>query len=241
MPCRPQRIDPVRPKRRRGDVDAGDRLRRNNKPAHRRRRCRHRIEDPFLEQFGVGKKQRRIPAKQDQAGYETGIGIARDVVIAFDAVGAAQDRRVRPPAVPKELDDGDHDRQTDPWNGSQHGHTDEADNRQPEFPALDTIDSLEVGNFDQADRRGDDDRGQSCGGQMLEKIRRHQQQQGDGERADDAGHLRLGTGGLRNGRARRAAADREALEKSRGQIGRAKPHHLLVGVDVSPGPRRVGT
>ena len=40
----------------RGDVDAGHRLRCDNKPARRRRRRRHRIEDPILEQFGVGKK-----------------------------------------------------------------------------------------------------------------------------------------------------------------------------------------
>ena len=76
---------------------------------------------------------------------------------------------------------------------------------------------------------------------MSKKIRCHHEQQGDGERANDPGHLRLGSGGLGNGRARRAAANREALEKSGGQIGRPKSHHLLVGVDVSSGPRRVGT
>ena len=93
----------------------------------------HRGSDPRTARRW--QKTRCIPAKHDQAGYETGIGIARDVVVTLDVISAAQDRRVRPPAIPKELDDGDHNRQTDPWNGSQHGHTDEADNRQPEFPA----------------------------------------------------------------------------------------------------------
>ena len=77
--------------------------------------------------------------------------------------------------------------------------------------------------------------GKSCSRSGASK-----QQQGYGERADDAGHLRLGARGLRNRRARRAAADRKALEESGGEVGCAQPHHLLVGVDISAGPRRVG-
>ena len=56
----------------RSDIDAGHRLRRDDQPAHRRRRRRHRVEDPLLEQLGVGEKQGRIPAEQDQAGDRDG-------------------------------------------------------------------------------------------------------------------------------------------------------------------------
>ena len=35
-------------------------------------------------------------------------------MITLDAIGTAQDCRVRPPAVPEELDHGDDNRQTDP-------------------------------------------------------------------------------------------------------------------------------
>ena len=98
----------------------------------------------------------------------------------------------------------------------------------------------QVGDLDQADGRGDHDRGQCGGGQMLEQVRRHHQQQGNGERADDSGQLRSGARGLGHGRARRTAADRKALKESGGQIGGAEPHHLLVGVDIRAGPRRIG-
>ena len=50
-------------------------------------------------------------------------------------------------------------------------------------------------------------------------------------RADHAGELRLGAGRLGHRRARRAAADREALEEAGGEVGRAQPDHLLVGID----------
>ena len=38
------------------------------------------------------------------------------------ALDASQDRRVRAPAIPQELDDGDHDRQADARDRAQHGH-----------------------------------------------------------------------------------------------------------------------
>ena len=73
-----------------GDVDAGDRLGGDDQPAHRRRRCRHGVEHALLEQLGIGEEQRRVPAEQDQAGDQAGVGIARDVVVALDAVGPAR-------------------------------------------------------------------------------------------------------------------------------------------------------
>ena len=57
-------------------------------------------------------------------------------------------------------------------------------------------------DLDQADGRGDHDRGQCAGGQMLQQIRRRHQQQRDGERADDASQLRSGARGFRHRGAR---------------------------------------
>ena len=54
------------------DVDAGHRLRRDDEPPHRRRRRRHRAEHSFLEQFGVGEEQRRVPAEHHQSGNAAG-------------------------------------------------------------------------------------------------------------------------------------------------------------------------
>ena len=114
-----------------------------------------------------------------------------------------------------------------------------ADDRQPELPALDAIDSSQVGDLDQADGRGDHDCSQCAGGQMPEQVRRHHQQQGNSERADDSGQLGSGARGLGHGGARRTAADRKALKKSGGQVGDTEPHHLLVRVDIGTGPRRI--
>ena len=111
----------------------------------------------LLEQLGVGKEQRRIPAKEDQPGYLARVGIARDVMVALDAFGAAQHRRMRTPTVPEEFDDGDHDRQPDARDSTENGHPHETDNGQPELPTLDAIDADKVGDLDQADSRGDND------------------------------------------------------------------------------------
>src|SRR4051794_21419718 len=96
-----------------GDVDAGDRLCSDDQPPYRSWRRRHRIQHALLEQFGVGEEQGRIPPEQDQPRYPARIGISRDVMIAFDAVRAPQHGRVRPPAIPQELDDRHRDGQTD--------------------------------------------------------------------------------------------------------------------------------
>ena len=112
-----------------GDVYAGDRLRCNDQPAYGCRRCRHGVQDAFLEEFGVGEEQRRIPPKQDQPGDPACIRISRDVVITFDAMGATQYGGVWAPTVPQELGDGDGDCETYSWNHSEHCHADKADDR----------------------------------------------------------------------------------------------------------------
>ncbi|MHC2425729.1 hypothetical protein ACVIST_002474 [Bradyrhizobium elkanii] len=77
-------------------------------------------------------------------------------------------------------------------------------------------------------------------GQVLKQVRRYQQQKGDGQRADDAGQLRARSGGFRDRRARSAAADRKTLKKAGRQIGRAEPHHLLVGINAIAQSSRIG-
>ena len=59
------------------------------------------------------------------------------------------------------------------------------------------------------------------------------------QRADDARELRARACGLGHRRARRAAADREALEESGRQVGDAEPDHLLVRIDRRSQPRRI--
>ena len=77
--------------------------------------------------------------------------------------------------------------------------------------------------------------------QILEQRGREHQQQGDGERAHDSGELSPGARGLGHRRARRAAADREALKEARRDVGDPEAHHLLVRVDRCPQTRRIGS
>jgi hypothetical protein len=72
-------------------------------------------------------------------------------VIALDTFDAAEHGRMRAPTVPEELNDGNYNRESNAGNGAEHGHAREANNRKPELPALDAIDSSQVGHFDQAD------------------------------------------------------------------------------------------
>ena len=67
--------------------------------------------------------------------------MARDVVVALDAVDTSEDRRVRTPAIPQEFDDGNHDGEADARNRAQNRHAGEAADGQPEFPPLDAIDA----------------------------------------------------------------------------------------------------
>ena len=42
-------------------------------------------------------------------------------MVALDTIDATKDRVVRTPAIPEEFDDGNHDRQPDAWNRTEHG------------------------------------------------------------------------------------------------------------------------
>ena len=76
---------------------------------------------------------------------------------------------------------------------------------------------------------------------MLKEVWCHQQQEGNSQRADNAGQLSPGAGGFGHGGAGATAADREALKKSGRKIGGSEPNHLLVGIDTSAGSCRIGT
>jgi hypothetical protein len=82
---------------------------------------------------------------------------------------------------------------------AKYGHADCTDDREPELPALDAIDSSQVGDLDQADGRCDHDRSECAGGQILQQVRGHHQQQGNRKRTNDSGQLGFGARGLGHG------------------------------------------
>src|SRR4029077_8173644 len=139
------------------DVDTRDRLRRDDEPADGWRRVRTRIQNAFVEQFGVCEEERRIPTEQHKARDQTRLRIPRNVVIALNAFDAAEHGRMRAPAVPEKLNHGNRDRKSNTRNGTEYGYARKAHHRKPELPALDAIDSSQVGHFDQADGCGDND------------------------------------------------------------------------------------
>ena len=94
-----------------------------------------------MKQLGVREKEGRIPPEQHEAGDLPCLGITGYVVIALYTFDAAKHCRMRTPAIPKELNHCNHDRDGDARNGTEHGHTCEAGHRKPELPALDTIDA----------------------------------------------------------------------------------------------------
>ena len=128
--------------------------------------------------------------------------IARDVVIAPNAVNSAEHCVMRPPAVPQEFDDRDADRQADARNHAKHGHADEQ-----------TIDSQNSHcwmrkmrrrscELEQTDGRGDHDRSERAGGQILQQVGCEHQKERDRDCAHDSGQLRLRAGGFGDGCAR---------------------------------------
>src|SRR5215471_17495016 len=111
----------------RSDVDARNWFCRNDQPAYRSRRLLRCVQDTLFEQPGVGEEQGRVPAKEDQSGYLARVGIACDIVVALDAFSAAQHCKVRTPAIPQKLDDGDDDRQAYTRNCTKHRDAHQAD------------------------------------------------------------------------------------------------------------------
>ena len=74
------------------DVDARDRLGRDDHPPHGRGRASHGLEHALVEQLRVGEEERRVPAEQHEPGNQPRLRIARDVVVA-----ARRRRRGRAP------------------------------------------------------------------------------------------------------------------------------------------------
>src|SRR6185436_20274068 len=98
---------------------------------------------------------------------EPRIRIARDVVITFDAIGPSQHRRVRPPPIPEEFNDGDCDSKRDARDGAQNGNARKTKHRQPEFPSLYPKDADEILDLEETNGRCNDDGGKRAVGQML--------------------------------------------------------------------------
>ena len=89
----------------RGDIHAGDRLRRDDQPCDRERRCRHRIQNTLsLNNSALAKNKGASHRNSTKPRHLARIGIARDVMVAPDALDASQHRRVRTPTIPQELD-----------------------------------------------------------------------------------------------------------------------------------------
>ena len=57
-----------------GDVDAGHRLGGDDEPSDRGGRTRDGVENPVVEELGVGEEERRIPAEQDEPGIRWAFG-----------------------------------------------------------------------------------------------------------------------------------------------------------------------
>ena len=68
-------------------------------------------------------------------------------------------------------------------------------------------------------------------GRSWSSVGREQQQQRDRDSAHDPRQLRSGARRLGHWRARRAAADGEALKEAGRQVGDAETHHLLIRID----------
>jgi hypothetical protein len=105
---------------------------------------------------------------------------------------------MRAPTIPQELDHRDDDGQPYARDGTKNGNTHQTDDRQPELPTLNPINSNEVGDLDQTDSRGDHDRGQCGGRQVLQQIGSDQQQQRHSKRADDPCQLCSRSTGVRD-------------------------------------------
>src|SRR5262245_27234219 len=141
-------------------VNTGDRLGRDDNSPHRSRRFCNGVEHALVEELGVGEKERSIPTKQYQAGNATRGGITLDVVVAPNTIDSAEHCEMWAPAIPQELDDRNNYGDPNAGDHTEHRNADKTDNRQPEFQLLNAEDATQVCEFEQADGRGDHDRGE---------------------------------------------------------------------------------
>src|SRR5262249_10240462 len=111
------------------DIHAGHGLRLDHEPVYRERCVRYRITGAVAEQLRVGEEERRIPAQHHEPREQACCGIARDVVVALHAVHSAEDRGMRAPPIPEELEYRDDDGQGDTGYGAEDRYAGEADHR----------------------------------------------------------------------------------------------------------------
>jgi hypothetical protein len=103
-------------------------------------------------------------------------------------------------------------------------------------PTVQVIDS----QASQAHGRGDHDGRERGARQVAQELRRDEEQQRDRHGAHYAGELRLRTRSLGHRRSRRAAADGDALEESRGEVRGSQANHLLVRIHARARLRGIG-
>ena len=109
---------------------------------------------------------------------------------------------MRTPTVPQEFDDRQHHRDSNAWNGPEHGHSDGAQDRQPEFPVLNAIDARKILELEEADGCRDDHCRKGRVRKILEGHGRGDDDHPHDDGPDDARKLGLGAGGFRDRSAR---------------------------------------
>ena len=184
------------------------------------------------EELRVREEEWGVEPVDDQPRYLLGFGEADEVVVPLESRHPAQDGVVRPPGQADEVEqrqpDGDGDTLKDP----QHRHGEEGGQREVELRAALVEEPADALDLDQAECRPDDHGAQRRRGQVLQQPGREDDQGGDGRRPDDARQLGLGPRRLGHRRARRAAADREALEQAGCGVGKPQRDEFAVGVDL---------
>jgi hypothetical protein len=131
---------------------------------------RHGIEHAIAKQLGVCEEQRRVPAEQHEARHAPCVWITRHVVVALHVVYAPEHRRMRPPAVPQELEHRDGDGEADALDRAERDDAEEARHRQPELPPLYPIDAPQIGELEHLDRRRNHHRRERRHRQVCEQV-----------------------------------------------------------------------
>ena len=190
-------------------------------------------QDVLAEDLGIGEEQGRVPAEEHQARNALRLGMARDVVVALEPVDTAEHGIVGPPGAPDEAEQRQRDGDEDALD-----HADQRDARGNRRSRART-------------RRGAAGTGgrrlltstseihaeittapRAALGRFCSSVGAKTSRSAMHDRADHAGQLRLGARRFRHRGARRAAADREALEQPRGHVRRTERNELLVLVDL---------
>jgi len=147
---------------------------------------------------------------------------------------------MRSPRPPEERREGDHDRREDTGDDADERDPGEADDRQPGLGRPKPDEPERARQIDQRGRSDDDDGAEGGLREVARDAGRDKEQRDDRDRRDDAGHLRLASGGLGDGGPRRAGTHRESRCEGTADIRGAERDQLLVLIHPVPGPRGEG-